>query len=448
MENNKDIGKIVRDKLQSLDKSPNDSVWLSINAELQKKKKKRRIVIFWFLSAGSALGLLLFLTLFGTSIFKQNETDGNHFQNSEKYSLENKKEDEVNKEQNTSKEKQQKTETLKFEIEKDKNEEEILALKNNKSKKSITSKNSFKNNKQKNKKDSFIGSNSKQSGLAANENNSNNQFSNFKSKDSSEILVDSSAIVKLNDSLKKPKKNKKELASNSKKEDSTETKKGTIYVFAHVNPTLFNYLSKTSVIDDRLKNNSTTSNVEYNFGVYAGVELSKKLNIRIGVNRTKLSLKTENVNIGSQNSDNVSGYFSNVDYETPITNEEISILFNDSIISVSQEVQYLEVPIEVKYKFYDKKFGMEAFAGFSTLYMQKNNVIVESNSKSLHLGSISSSKKINFSANIGIGFSYKLIDNFQLNAEPTFHYYFEPSKIPAKPYSVGLQFGLQYNFKN
>lgn len=445
MENNKDIGKVFRDKLQSLEKSPNDSVWLSINAELQQKKKKRRIVIFWFLSAGSALGLLLFLTLFGTSVFKQNEADGIHFKDSEKYSLENKKD---NENKNSPNKKHLKTESSKFEIEKNKNDEEILALQNSKSKKSSISRNSFKNKKQKNKKNSSIASNSEQSELAANENNTNSQFSNLNSKDASEIIVDSSTIVKLNDSLKTPKKNKKELASNSKKEDSTETKKGTIYVFAHVNPTLFNYLSKTSVIDDRLKNNSTSSNVEYNFGIYAGIEVSKKVNIRIGVNRTKLSLKTENINIGSQNTDNVSGYFSNVDYGTLITNEEISTLFDENIISVSQEVQYLEVPIEAKYKFYDKKFGMEAFAGFSTLYMQKNNVIAESNSKSLNLGSISSSKKINFSANIGIGFSYKLIDNFQLNAEPTFHYYFEPSKVPAKPYSLGLQFGLQYNFKN
>jgi hypothetical protein len=49
MGNNKDIGKIFREKLNELDKSPSDGFWSSIEKDLDSKKK-RRFPLFWIFS--------------------------------------------------------------------------------------------------------------------------------------------------------------------------------------------------------------------------------------------------------------------------------------------------------------------------------------------------------------------------------------------------------------
>jgi hypothetical protein len=64
MENRKDIGKAISDKLSFLDKAPRDQVWLGINEELDKKKKKR-IFFFWMLFTAVAVGTI------STSIYFQ-----------------------------------------------------------------------------------------------------------------------------------------------------------------------------------------------------------------------------------------------------------------------------------------------------------------------------------------------------------------------------------------
>lgn len=68
MENKKDIGKAISDKLASLDKSPKEQVWSGINAELQKKKRKR---IGFFFFWGSTLALLIAGTIAAFYIYSQ-----------------------------------------------------------------------------------------------------------------------------------------------------------------------------------------------------------------------------------------------------------------------------------------------------------------------------------------------------------------------------------------
>ncbi|MCF6130951.1 hypothetical protein [Flavobacterium wongokense] len=70
MENRKDIGKAINDKLSSLDKTPREQVWVGINEELQKKKK-RRFVFFFFWT--KVIGLLLVGALAAFYVYRYND---------------------------------------------------------------------------------------------------------------------------------------------------------------------------------------------------------------------------------------------------------------------------------------------------------------------------------------------------------------------------------------
>ena len=82
MENKKDIGNAIRNKLEKLDKNPQDQVWGNIREELQKKKKKRRIGFIFFWS--KTLGILLVAAVAAFYLYNQNESSNKVSPNSSK----------------------------------------------------------------------------------------------------------------------------------------------------------------------------------------------------------------------------------------------------------------------------------------------------------------------------------------------------------------------------
>jgi opacity protein-like surface antigen len=68
MENKKDIGKAISDKLSSLDKSPREQVWSGISYELQKKKKRRSAFFFFW---GKTTGFVLIGAMVALYIYNQ-----------------------------------------------------------------------------------------------------------------------------------------------------------------------------------------------------------------------------------------------------------------------------------------------------------------------------------------------------------------------------------------
>ncbi|MES2748516.1 MAG: hypothetical protein V4648_09050 [Bacteroidota bacterium] len=78
MENKKDIGKAISDKLSSLDKTPREQVWSGISYELQKKKKRRAgFFFFWIKTLGILLigAMVVFFVYNQNSGFNRNPSD-------------------------------------------------------------------------------------------------------------------------------------------------------------------------------------------------------------------------------------------------------------------------------------------------------------------------------------------------------------------------------------
>ena len=285
-------------------------------------------------------------------------------------------------------------------------------------------------------------------------------FKNYKlksTKDSLEIAVTgASENSKLEnkqdstkvDSLAIKRKAKVELRlAAQKKLDSIEAAKPKYYVFAQAAVSAFDHFGKQSFIDPRLENYDITTELQYNYGIYFGFIANDKLNLRIGLNKASLSLTTKNVPLISQNPNTaISGYFSNVDYNTALSNEQLAEYLGASNVTLTQNVRFVEIPLEAKYKVYDGIIGLEAIGGISTLFLSKNELKAEANNKFLYLGKVNNGRQASASLNLGAGFNYKIGKNLQLNVEPMFKYYFRSFEVANKPYSLNLRAGLQYNF--
>ena len=67
----------------------------------------------------------------------------------------------------------------------------------------------------------------------------------------------------------------------------------------------------------------------------------------------------------------------------------------------------------------------------------------------MEIGKASNLSSVHFSSNIGLGFSYNFMKNFQANLEPTLKYQintFNENAGNFKPYVVGINTGISYKF--
>ena len=73
MSDKKHIDRLFQEKLKDLEITPDNSVWKSIQTELNKKKKERRVIPLWFKLSGIAAGIILLIAL-GSSLLKDSQT--------------------------------------------------------------------------------------------------------------------------------------------------------------------------------------------------------------------------------------------------------------------------------------------------------------------------------------------------------------------------------------
>ncbi|MGK4566655.1 hypothetical protein [Flavobacterium sp. 3HN19-14] len=116
---------------------------------------------------------------------------------------------------------------------------------------------------------------------------------------------------------------------------------------------------------------------------------------------------------------------------------------------MTQRMGYIEVPLELSYKLIDRKFGVSLIGGVSTLFLNENQVTVESSTASAVLGKANNLNDVHFSSNLGLGFKYSFWKAFQFNFEPTFKYQintFNKNAGNFKPYFIGLYSGVSFSF--
>lgn len=441
------LDKLFQEQLKNLEATPNKRVWNNIESKL--KKKKRRLVPVWWFTSGIAAMLLLGILLFPFSDDKEifNKTD------SDIIITESPK-----KEINEKTIYKSKIDAI---IQQEKSEEKILI--------SDKQTNTIPRNKQKvnpkntdiNKKSVSTKNEVKKAFLADNVINQNIDSINKKEvviNDNTTFFADKKK--KLTTIDKKEVKNKVDLNKFVEKKDSLfspkslKNKWSIAPVFAVLNSNSF---SNTSPIDKSLSN-STKGQSSYSYGLQIGYKINKKWSVQSGIHLQEMNFSNNQVTaVASISKSSSSVAFNSGDsFSFNEIATQSSDLATSSVVSraslsgdLNQQYGYIEIPIEVKYNFLSsKKFNTEIVAGFSSLFLNKNKINLESQflSKS---GKANNLNTINFSGNLGFDFNYSLNKKWSLNLNPMLkaqlHTFSENSNGFA-PFNLGIYSGIEYKF--
>ncbi|MFL9843840.1 hypothetical protein [Flavobacterium rhizosphaerae] len=250
--------------------------------------------------------------------------------------------------------------------------------------------------------------------------------------------------------------------ANEKKSDKEISGYKKFYVFANISPTKYYIPKNNSLIDASLDTNSTAIKTNYAYGVTLGYNFNNTWGIRTGISIINIDQTTHDVQlqntyiIHEPTDDYPDGQieiippaeYTGINYASGQSNASLAEMTQNALVfNLIQNTGFIAIPLEVTYNLHNKRFGINAFMGINTLLLTENSVIVKSNALSgnVTLGSLKDVNKISFSSSGGISVYYKVTPALQLNVEPVAKYYFN-TFAGVKPYSFGIQCGLQYNF--
>ena len=221
-----------------------------------------------------------------------------------------------------------------------------------------------------------------------------------------------------------------------------------------------------SPIDNRFADNAKSYDNNMSVGIGLDYAISKKFTFRTGINKFDMSYNTKdvafyaNLNAFNPNPTDMARGISTLSIAQ--TASLMTIIDNNSSLaqdneigqnkkagSLNQQIGYIEFPMEISYKFLDKKFGIQMFTGISTLILNENNISLITNDSKTEVGEANNLNPIHFSSNVGVAFKYNFWKSFEVNFEPTFKYQlftFTTNAGGFKPYFIGLYSGVSFKF--
>ncbi|NNE32407.1 MAG: hypothetical protein HKN40_08565 [Winogradskyella sp.] len=286
-------------------------------------------------------------------------------------------------------------------------------------------------------------------------NNNSESSGNDKSNDASE-LIESSKKQSIEDAI----------AQNTdnpliEKEEENQSRWS---VAPNVAPVYFSSMGQGSSIDRQFNENNKSSDISMSYGIAGTYAISDKLKVRAGVNRVDLNQRTTDVFAFSGAETALRGIdaqFSNITFNNGVQSVSLmsSKMLNSATVpelfitkeagNVDQRFGFIEVPLELEYSLLDQKFGINVIGGFSTFFLNNNEIYADIEGNSTLIGKANNINSTSFSANFGLGFDYNLSKQWNLNLEPTFKYQlntFNNTSGNYKPYFIGVYTGLSFKF--
>ena len=484
MEKN-NLEELYKEKLKDFNELPEQHVWESITASLDKKKKKRIIPIWFKLGGVAALLAFLFymVNLFEDSTSPISEiTDVENtsdkipvtVKDKQPYFKDNSNENSLNA-----------TEVAADDNTNEANINRITTTKTNEKEETYTSnsnsKNIYKNVGQNNtNRDIAIGNTTpkeKQNQIdysKISEKSLDTKLASSKTKKEEEkqkFSVAQNTTEAIPQTTENKKNNKKSIFDVIEKQKEEELaiaeKKGNKWsVGPSVAPVYFDAIGQGSPIHPDFIENSKSGNVNLSYGLTVAYNLGKRLKIRSGIHKIDYGYDTDEVVFSSSITQNSVDVINNINFSetsrtivvgskenrSRLSNVDTNGFSQQSLQregSLSQQIGYLEVPLELNYTLIDRKVGVNLIGGLSSLFLVDNSVSLESQGLITEVGEANNINTVNFSTNFGVGFSYKLSPKIYINVDPIFKYQlntFSDTAGDFNPYSIGVYSGLRLNF--
>ncbi len=472
MKQKKHIDRLFQEGLKNFEATPSDAVWNRIEANLNKQQKRRVIPIWWRFAGAAAILLLgLFMGI-------------NYFKTPESIQVVDTKQDVSapysTTEDNTTTRGYQTTKQQTKDSNLNNNlitEKENNALANNKSKNSsnkqqantsytstnnkkintnVAQGNMDKNQKQKLATKSNVNSSTEQTLLANNKANKQPVNANKNKKEQPTAINQQLAANK-----KESPSIEQAIAENTEVAKIKKTKITRWSIAPNVAPVYYNSLSKGSPIDDQFKNNSKTGEINMSYGINASYAVNKKIRVRTGISKVSLGYNTNNVVVFESVSAKTSS-LKNINLAPGSKFGQISAISSENLsttnkgprsflnTSINQSLDFIEVPLEIEYSLLDKKLGINIIGGFSSFFLNDNQVFsqFDGGNKTL-IGQANNINDVSYSANLGLGLNYSVSKKIDFNLEPMFKYQintFENTSGNFKPYFVGVYTGVAIKF--
>lgn len=116
----------------------------------------------------------------------------------------------------------------------------------------------------------------------------------------------------------------------------------------------------------------------------------------------------------------------------------------------SQVFEFVEVPLYLRYRILDKRFGIELMGGVNAGFVVGNNAYIDNNYGKQNIGSTEDISTLNLSGTVGMGVNYMLGKHISLAIEPRFNYYLNSINsnpdVDYRPYRIGVFTGIYYEF--
>jgi hypothetical protein len=121
-----------------------------------------------------------------------------------------------------------------------------------------------------------------------------------------------------------------------------------------------------------------------------------------------------------------------------------------SNVQFTQNFEYLEIPLYLRYTVIDSRFDVELLGGLSSNVLVGNGAYVDGSSGKTLVGTTKDMQWLNYSGTFGLGLKYGLSRHIFLNVEPRLKYYLNSlnnnAEVSYKPYTIGVYTGISYQF--
>lgn len=248
-----------------------------------------------------------------------------------------------------------------------------------------------------------------------------------------------------------------ELQNEKEKKSAQKQKINRWQVTPNLAPVYFGSLQNGSPLDESLNNSEKNYNTNISYGLSVNYALNKKVKVRTGVNVFSVDYDTQGIvfyqDMDAKMMRNINPTLQGSMIQIkPLNNvsPELNRVINERFDGVlNQKMGFIEMPFELSYTIFSRKLGIEVLGGFSTLFLNQNEIFLRTDGLNTKIGTANNINDIHFSTNLGIGIQYKLFKNFDARLEPTFKYQlntFTSGSNDFRPYIFGVYSGVSYRF--